>query len=410
MRTLLLLIALCLPALAHQQPTTLAQLDVQDRHVALTLHVPLSELELAFGHDVTTNPEATIPRWDNAFRLYLTTHIHPHSATGQPWSVEVLETKVQRAEQTQTGVFQEVLAELKLTPPPGASTSNFTLHYDAILHQVVTHRVIVSTRSHTPARIGVIQVNHANGSIPPLEVRLEKTGLWSGFPAMLRLGMEHIREGTDHMLFLLVLLLPAVLTPNTNTLTRLLKIITAFTLGHSVTLLAAASGWIHLPQKPVEILIAVSILVSAIHAIRPLFPGREPHVAAAFGLVHGLAFATVLADLNLSPAPLAVSILGFNLGIELMQLFIVALVAPWLVLISLTPTARGVLTTGAALAAVAALAWIAQRITGQSNLIEQRLQSLTEAAPMGVVVLAAFAITAYLVTNGKQSLTPQTER
>jgi HupE / UreJ protein len=93
-----------------------------------------------------------------------------------------------------------------------------------------------------------------------------------------------------------------------------LRIVTAFTLGHSLTLLAGALGWLRLPGQPVEILIAVSILVSAAHAQRPLFPGREAQVAAGFGLVHilvhGLAFTGTLAGLHLSAGPLALSILG----------------------------------------------------------------------------------------------------
>lgn len=229
---------------------------------------------------------------------------------------------------------------------------------------------------------------------------------------MLRVGMDHIREGTDHMFFLLVLLLPAFLSPGAcqGALAKVIRIITAFTLGHSLTLLAAAAGWLRLPQQPVEILIAISILLTAIHAIRPLFPGRESHIAAAFGLVHGLAFATALTGLNLSSAPLAVSLLAFNLGIEIMQLFIVALVAPWLFLLSRTPAAGPFRVVAAALSALAALAWIAQRVSGQPNFIEQRLQSVSAIAPLGVLALAAVAIAAYLFAAEKQTLTPQTER
>jgi HupE/UreJ protein len=72
------------------------------------------------------------------------------------------------------------------------------------------------------------------------------------------------------------------------------------------------------------------IFVSAIHALRPCFAGREPVIAAAFGLLHGLAFATVLAEFGLGPWRMALCILGFNLGIELMQLAIVAVTVPWL--------------------------------------------------------------------------------
>src|SRR2546422_551135 len=87
-------------AYAHQQPTTLVVLDIGSEHVAMNLHIPLNELELAFGHDVTQRPEQTIPLWGPPFREYLISHIHPVTAAGQPWSVQVLDMTVGSAEQT----------------------------------------------------------------------------------------------------------------------------------------------------------------------------------------------------------------------------------------------------------------------------------------------------------------------
>jgi len=129
------------------------------------------------------------------------------------------------------------------------------------------------------------------------------------FPSMFRLGMRHIGEGTDHLLFLLTLLLPAPLlvvgsrwagfAGRRRSVLQVLKVVTAFTAGHSITLALAALGLVRVPSRPIEILIAVSILVSAVHALRPLFPGREAGIAALFGLLHGLAFATTLQNLGL---------------------------------------------------------------------------------------------------------------
>src|SRR5271165_3502823 len=126
----------------------------------------------------------------------------------------------------------------------------------------------------------------------------------AGFVNLFRLGMRHIAEGTDHLLFLLVLLLPAPLivvgsrwagfAGMSNSVLRILKIVTAFTIGHSITLALAAFGIVRVPSRPIEVLIAVSILVSAIHALRPIFPGKEAGIAAYFGLIHGLAFAATL--------------------------------------------------------------------------------------------------------------------
>ncbi len=396
---------------AHQQPTTLALLDIGSGQVDMNLHVPLTELQLAFGHDVTRRPEQTIAVWGAPFRAYLIDHIHPVTDTGRPWSVRVLDLTVDHAEQTQSGPFQEVLVRLLLTPPAGAGTRNFVLNYDVIMHQVVTHKAIVSVRSDwasgrvEPTQIGVIAVNTTTARIEPLTIHLGEGSSWRGFQGMLGMGMQHIREGTDHLLFLLVLLLPATLKRNGTrwgecggtrySLTRLAKIVTAFTLGHSVTLVAGALQWIKLPQQPVEVLIAFSILVTAVHAIRPIFPGREAQVAAGFGLVHGLAFASVLADLKLGSGQMALSILGFNLGIEFMQLFVIALTAPWLIILSQTPAHRRVRCGGAVLSAVAALGWIVNRVSGESNAVERAMSTVTEYAPAGILILALIALPAY---------------
>jgi hypothetical protein len=131
---------------------------------------------------------------------------------------------------------------------------------------------------------------------------------WSGFAGAFHLGVRHIAEGTDHLLFLLTLLLPAPLLAVANrwngratvrrSLNQIVRIVTAFTLGHTLTLALSGFGLVRLSSRPVEVLIAVSILVSAIHAIRPLFPGREAIIAASFGLIHGLAFASALNELE----------------------------------------------------------------------------------------------------------------
>lgn len=414
------------PAHSHQQPTTLMALDISSDRVDMHLHVPLNELELAFGHNVTQRPEQTIADWGPPLKQYLIAHLHPVTTAGRPWSVRVTDMSVGSAVQTQSGPFQEVSINLVLAPPAGESPRQFVLNYDVIMHQVVTHKALVSVHSDwasgrtEPTQIGVIAVNTGAARIDPLVVHLAEGSWWTGFRSMVHLGMQHIREGTDHLLFLIVLLLPATLTVsrgkwgpfggNHYSLVRLLKIVSAFTLGHSATLLAGALHWLRLPQQPVEVLIACSILVTAIHAIRPIFPGREAQVAAAFGLVHGLAFAAVLADLNLAAGPMALSILGFNLGIELTQLFVIAVTIPWLILLSLTPAHRWVRCGGAILSAIAAAGWIVNRVSGESNQIERFMTAATRFAPLGILLLAFLTIPAYLYTTLLAPVSRLTER
>ena len=186
-----------------------------------------------------------------------------------------------------------------------------------------------------------------------------------------RLGMRHIAEGPDHLLFLLMLLLPAPLVASGGRwrgtleprrgLWKAAAIVTGFTVGHSLTLAVTALAGPLVPSRPVEVLIAASILVSAMHAWRPLFAGREPAVAASFGLVHGMAFAATLDLLGATGWHRIADLLAFNLGIEAVQLLVVAAVLPSLCLLSRHRGYRPLRTIGAALAGTVSIAWIVER-------------------------------------------------
>jgi hypothetical protein len=153
-------------------------------------------------------------------------------------------------------------------------------------------------------------------------------------------GIDHIWDGRDHVSFVLALLLVVMLVrrgagwdvrPPVATLRRTATIVTAFTVAHSLSLIAASLGWVRLPGRLVESLIAVSILYTAIeNIVRPDVRWRFA-LTFGFGLVHGLGFASVLAVL-LPPDHVIAPLLGFNLGVEIGQLVIVAIALPlaWL--------------------------------------------------------------------------------
>jgi hypothetical protein len=205
---------------------------------------------------------------------------------------------------------------------------------------------------------------------------------------LFRLGMRHIADGTDHLLFLLALLLPSPLlvmgpkwgppTSVRQSLLRTLGIVTAFTIGHSITLSLAALGAVTIPSRPVEVLIAVSIFVSAVHAFRPIFPGKEALIAGFFGLIHGLAFAATLDRLGLGRWERVAGILSFNLGIETMQMLVVAAILPSLILLS---GMRGypVFRIGAAIFAGAASAgWVAERLFGVNGDVDMIVNAFAQ--------------------------------
>lgn len=138
------------------------------------------------------------------------------------------------------------------------------------------------------------------------------------------MGFKHLIAGADHLLFLVALML-LVRVPR-----RLLATLTAFTLGHSLTLAAAALGWVQVNPALMELGIALSIVVAAreLLADKPSPLGRRPaRMAFAFGLLHGLGFAGALADAGLPQDAIPLALLAFNVGIELAQIAIVGVVA-----------------------------------------------------------------------------------
>lgn len=402
-------------ATAHQTPNTLVFLDASPNRIALELQMPLSELELAFGNDISKNPETLTERFGPQLKEYLRAHIHAYLHKSAPWEVEIEALRMDKGKYIENGMdYWEVIANVVIVPQPGESTRKFMLDYDVIMHQVINHAALVSIRSDwetgnlsPTADAMVISRNTRDNVIYPLEINLQQGSWFKGFNSMLALGMQHIKEGTDHLLFLIVLLLPATLLINGRrwgkfggtkySILRLLKIVTSFTIGHSITLLIGALGWLRLPAQPVEILIAFSILVSAIHAIKPIFPGKEMYVAAGFGLIHGLAFASVLANLKLNAGTMALSILGFNLGIEVMQLFVVLITIPWLILLSQTPVYKYVRIGGAIISGIVAMAWIMERATQAPNFVSAIVNKMAEQAHWAIVILAVLALISLLL-------------
>jgi HupE / UreJ protein len=429
--TLSFVILFALSGIAHPMPTSVVLLDIKQGGVAAEIQLPLGELGLAIGRDFSRDSEILFLQSKQAISDYLLQHFRVIGSDGSQWSVAVSDLGIAKAEQSATnsgnngaatGIYQELIAHLWLKPNGSrVETRKFTLYYDVIIHQVVTHRALLSVRQdfdnglvgEHSTELGTIQLDPKTNTISPVQINLSQGSIWKGFQSMLSLGAAHIAEGTDHLLFLLVLLLAAPMiaenkrwTSIGNTrysLVRLLKIVTAFTIGHSVTLVIAAVGWLKLPAQPVEILIAVSILITAIHALRPIFPKKEIYVAAGFGLIHGLAFATVLTNLYLDTQRMVLSVLGFNIGIELMQLFVLLLTMPWLILISKTRYYKYIRVGGALFAALAALAWIVERVTNKPNIITTLVGNWSLVVGRWIILgLAIVAIVTYFLQENKR--------
>lgn len=217
---------------------------------------------------------------------------------------------------------------------------------------------------------------------------LRDASVMKGFLNMVWMGIWHIFIGIDHILFLLALVLPAVVlllkkgepkvynaayAPGLGKVDNwkpvgkfkpafiyVVTIITFFTISHCITLSLAALDIFNLPSRLVETLIAFSIALAAWHNIKPIFK-KDWMIAFGFGLFHGFGFASVLGDLGLTGEYMVLSLLGFNLGVEIGQLAIIAVVFPILFFLRNTKYYGQILVYGSLLLIVISLYWMIER-------------------------------------------------
>lgn len=274
--------------------------------------------------------------------------------------------------------------------------------YDVVYEKDDTHRGFLITEYSWAA--GVIN-EERNISLfftpdePKATLDLTDTSKWKGFVAMVKQGMWHIWIGIDHILFLLALILPSVVrrirdnkgialsgksfkiqsttwVPAKNfkdAFLYVIKIITFFTIAHTITLSLASLQIVSLPSRLVESIIALSIGLAAYHNIRPIFKGKDWIIAFIFGLFHGFGFASVLADLGLSNENLGISLFGFNVGVEIGQLLIIAMMFPILFLLRKTKFYRYILLFGSILLIIISLYWGVERIFDVDLGIEKQI-------------------------------------
>jgi hypothetical protein len=414
----LLVLVVMRPAWAHPMPNSSVVLRLHRAGIDAELTLPIGELAAAWEKPLPKDAVLTVERYGEEIKDYVRAHVRPTTPDGRPWTVSVREVRPVIEQEP------DVRVTLTMTPPPGEPADRLTLNYDVIFHHLITHMALVTlasdwqsgVTSEQPVLLGTMRDTNA-------AIVIDRSGgsWFQGFAAMFRLGARHIALGTDHLLFLLALILPAPLVAagwrwggyagGATAFRRILKVVTAFTLGHSITLVIGAMGWASLPGALVESAIALSILFSAVHALVPIFRGREVYIAGGFGLVHGLAFAATLADFGLDPWTLASSVLGFNLGIEAFQLVVILAAMPWLVLLARSRVYGPFRIAGATCTAVAAAAWFAERALGCVNPVEPLVESVASHALWLLAGLVVLTVAATLVENGfpvrRQTIRPE---
>lgn len=360
---------LCLSAArAHDVKGSVMFVDLGQTRVHIELELPLDELRLSLG--MASQPGVVeLPASGEQIAQHVGEHVRITTPDGRPFSLRAWPRDVVLHDQRN---WQRI--ELDAEPPARGSARDFVLESDVITQRVVSHRIFVFLRRDlAQGQLGEpVYLDTLHYQKTTTHVRRASGSLHTGLAALVRLGAAHIAEGSDHLLFLFTLLLPAGLGVATRgrwgarrgaraASIQVLKIVSAFTLGHSLTLLLSALGLAALPSALVESLIALSVLVSALHAIVPLFPRREAWVGFGFGLIHGLGFATALEGFGIDGQTLALSVLGFNLGVEAMQIALILVSLPAIYLMHGTRLAVPFRNVCGALACLMALAWLVER-------------------------------------------------
>ena len=352
MKYVLLALLSAVTIAAHDLSKSFLRLEISRDRIAGCWEVELRDLEIVVGLDVNEDDTVTSeevrlgrPKLQALVRKAI-------SLAGERAQVE-LTTVTHRP--GSSGNFLALGFDAPIdTIDIAALNYNFMFEYDA------GHRAIATIVQ--DGRENVVVLTKANRTI-----NISGSG-HSSFFEFIRQGIIHIWEGTDHILFVVALLIPAVIRRNGEKLhfreafVRVVKVVTAFTLAHSLTLTLAAIGLVRLPGRIVESVIAFSVLLAAANNIMRIWDDRSWLLAFLFGLIHGFGFASVLAELDLGRTNFLGSILGFNAGVEVGQIAIVAVLFPIAFLMRESWFYRRLVNIGAssAIMLVASL-WIIER-------------------------------------------------
>ena len=350
-------------ALAHKPSDSYLRIFGGGERLSAEWDIALKDLEYVVGLDRNQNGEITwgeVKSRRQAIAAHALSRLKIHTG-GHACEIAIANLKINRHSD---GAY----AMLDLDIGCRGDETAIQLQYDLLFEADPTHRGLVlyendgSTSTHimTPTDSTVtLQAGHSSSVRTLL--------------AYVRVGIWHIWIGLDHILFLVSLLIPAVWALTTDgwrpvgefrpACTTALKIVSVFTIAHSITLWLAVMELVTMPGWMIESIIAFSIIVTASNNLYPVMRLSSWSFAFAFGLIHGFGFANVLLDLGLSNYALGLSLLGFNVGVELGQIAIVLIFLPIAYVLRESAFYRWVVFRGGSLLiAMIAAIWMYERI------------------------------------------------
>lgn len=381
----LMLCLLSTQAIAHSQSTSYLQIKLEKDVIAAQWAIPVRPLQFTLALDENSDQEIS----ESEARRRLDDIAHYALQRLQVVADEspcIHETD----QHTLTGRYAVIGFRIVCAPNP----SNLAFRYALFFDIDPSHRGLVRIQDRDQTHTGVFGIDRQDQIF-----ELGSPNRWLQFRDYLKEGIWHIWKGYDHVLFLLMLLLPAVVRLHDGRWTgvhdlrtalfSVFGVVSTFTVAHSITLIAGMFGLISVSARWVEALIAASIIVTAGHILRPFLTKRLWLVVFTFGLIHGLGFAGVLKDLGLPKDAMALSLLAFNAGVEIGQLALVFTLVPLLFALRHTRLYRyRILPLGAGAAAGIAGVWLVERLLGFDILGPAVAMVGPEKAPYGLLVIA----------------------
>lgn len=364
MRRVALLLALCvlaLPAWAHKQSDAYLRLAPDGATVAVQWDIALRDLDVAVGLDGDGDGAIT---WGEVRARHdaISTYALSRLAIAADGAACRLGPVSHRVDEHSDGGYAVLLFSAACGAPPRA----LDVTYRLLFEHDPQHRGLLAVALPDGTRTAIL-----SPAAPAAHIDLQGAG-GAVFTKFLAEGVHHILTGFDHLFFVAVLLLPAMLrragrvwTPVGSFregLIETVKVLSAFSIAHTITLALAVLGIVQPPSRMIEAAIALTIGLSALDLVLPFLGPRRWLVAGSFGLIHGFGFAGALGPLQLPAFDLAVALFAFNLGVEAGQVLVASLVLPiTFALRHWRPYGRVVLPAGSALAVTVALLWFVER-------------------------------------------------
>ncbi len=326
--SILSLLCFCSVLQAHKASDSYLYLNNQVNPIRMRWDIAVRDLELVLGLDSNRDQQITwgeIKAQANAINAYAASRLSL-AADQQPCQPEINRHLI-----SEHNAEAYLVLDIGYDCVPAVVT--MTLDYHLLFDRDPLHRGLVRLDSGQQSQTWVFGPDSRKQHIT-----IQNPDKWRLLLSFIESGIHHILIGYDHLLFLMALLLPSVLVCHARhwrpvesfkpALIEVVKLVTAFTLAHSITLSLAIFKIIVIPAQMIEFLIALSVLLTALNNLYPVIKHQRWLLAFGFGLLHGFGFANVMLELDLPAINLSLALLGFNLGVELGQLAIVVLFFP----------------------------------------------------------------------------------